>query len=205
MSWLEYHSKTAHRAPRRTLCRALDLFEAEPAPSAASTTHSSALELGCGGGRDTVEMLRRGWSVLAIDSEPTAIDYLLRRSDLTHRERLTTECARFEAIPLPTSRLICSSFALPLCPPPSFFQLWSRIGDALLPGGRFAGHFFGERDSWNHGHAPHQGLTFVSADQAHDLLAPYQIEMFEEEESDSTTPRGESKHWHVMHIVAQKR
>jgi hypothetical protein len=29
--------------------------------------------------------------------------------------------------------------------------------------------------------------------------------MFEEEEADSTTPRGKPKHWHIFHIVARKR
>jgi hypothetical protein len=37
------------------------------------------------------------------------------------------------------------------------------------------------------------------------LLAGWTIELFDEEEDDSTTPRGTPKHWHIWHIVAQKR
>ena len=201
MTWADYYAKTAHRPPRKTLSFALDRFDAE---NGAASNQRAAVELGCGGGRDTIEMLRRSWSVLAVDAEPAAIDYLLARPDLVHRERLTAKIAPFETVTIPTSSLICSSFALPLCPPPDFHRIWVRIHDALVPGGRFAGHFFGERDSWNDPAAGHKGLTFLSVEAARGLLAPFEIEKFEEEESDSTTPRDEAKHWHVMHIVARK-
>jgi hypothetical protein len=29
--------------------------------------------------------------------------------------------------------------------------------------------------------------------------------MFDEEEADGVTPRGNPKHWHIFHIVARKR
>lgn len=201
MTWADYYAKTAHRPPRKTLRFALDRFDAA---SDAVLNHRFAVELGCGGGRDTVEMLRRRWAVLAVDAEPAAIEYLLARPDLVHRERLKTEIAPFETVTIPRSLLICSSFALPLCPPPAFHRVWARIHDALMPGGRFAGHLFGERDSWNAPAIRHEGVTFLSVEAARRLLAPFEIEMFEEEESDSKTPRGEAKHWHVMHIVARK-
>ena len=105
---------------------------------------------------------------------------------------------------LPQSTLINSSFALPLCPPEVFHPLWHRITRALEPGGRFAGQFFGTRDSWNTGPDAKDGFTFLSAQGARDLLAPFETEMFEEEEDDSTTPRGKRKHWHVFNIVARK-
>ncbi|MGQ9869558.1 hypothetical protein [Leptodesmis sp.] len=41
-----------------------------------------AVDLGCGDGRDTVELLRRDWQVLAIDGEPQAIARLLERPDI---------------------------------------------------------------------------------------------------------------------------
>ena len=52
---------------RPTLLDALDRF-AEP---------GLAVDLGAGTGRDTAELLRRGWSVIAIDGEREAIDRLL--------------------------------------------------------------------------------------------------------------------------------
>lgn len=49
---------------------------------------NSILELGCGGGRQTLEMAKRGFSVTAIDLNPACVDWTqrrLKRSDLTGR------------------------------------------------------------------------------------------------------------------------
>ena len=72
--------------------------------------------------------------------------------------------------------------------------------EALPAGGRFSGHWYGPRDSW----AGRSGMTFVSRDEALALLDGFELEMFEEEEADGTTPRGNAKHWHIFHIVARK-
>ena len=47
-------------------------------------------------------------------------------------------------------------------------------------------------------------MTFVSREEALGLLEGFELEMFEEEEADSLTPRGTPKHWHIFHIVARK-
>ena len=41
-----------------------------------------------------------------------------------------------------------SSFAMPLCEPERFHDLWERIREALPTGGRFSGQWYGPRDSW---------------------------------------------------------
>jgi tellurite methyltransferase len=145
--WAAYYEKLRERPPRRTLITALDRF----GPAAAG---SLAVDLGCGDGRDVVEMLRRGWRVVAVDAEPEALK-----------------------------------------------QLQERIRDALPSGGRFSGQWYGPRDSW-FGRA---GMTFVSRDEAITLLAGLDIEMFEEEEADGVTPRGNAKHWHIFHVVARRQ
>ena len=73
-------------------------------------------------------------------------------------------------------------------------------GTSLRPGGRFAGQLFGERDSW----AVRAGMTFHSREQAEARLAGFEVELFDEEEDDSTTVRGEAKHWHIFHVVVRK-
>jgi len=81
-SWAGYYAASADRPPRRTLLDALTRFTPSAAPR-------FAVDLGCGDGRDTIELLRRGWSVLAIDSEPGAIERLQRRPDLPEGAHLT--------------------------------------------------------------------------------------------------------------------
>jgi tellurite methyltransferase len=188
--WREYYRRTGDRAPRATLLFALDRFERP----------GFAVDLGCGGGRDTVEMLRRGWRVLAVDAEAAALEELNARPDLEHRERLSTEQARFEDFAPPRCDLINASFALPLCAPDSFPALWRRIVDAIEPGGRFAGQLYGERDDW----AERSGITTLRRDRAEGLLEDFAVELFDEEEEDSVTPRGRPKHWHIFHVVARR-
>ena len=47
-------------------------------------------------------------------------------------------------------------------------------------------------------------MTFVGRDEALAMLDGLELEMFEEEEDDGVTPRGNAKHWHIFHIVARK-
>jgi tellurite methyltransferase len=194
--WAEYYRKTGERPPRETLLAALDRFDAEPVPVA----QRLAVDLGCGGGRDVVEMLRRGWRVLAVDAEKSSIEHLRGRADIGSDARLDTLVARFEDADWPQADLVNSSFALPLCLPERFDAVWARIVGSLKPGGRFAGQLYGPRDSW----FGRTGMTFVDRARLDALLAGLEVEMLDEEEDDSTTPRGEPKHWHIFHIVARK-
>ena len=191
--WAAYYQQLRDRPPRRTLVKALDLFGQAP-------SDALAVDLGCGDGRDIVELLRRGWRVVAVDSEPEALRQLAARK-LPGEERISLVAARFEDIPLPLGvRLVNSSFAMPLCEPEAFRTLWERIREALPPGGRFSGQWYGVRDSWR----GRPGMTFLDKDEARALLAGLDVEMFEEEEADGVTPRGNPKHWHIFHVVARK-
>ncbi len=159
-----------------------------------------AVDLGCGDGRDAIELLRRGWSVLAVDAAPAAIERLRARPDLPAGAALSCLCRRFEDAEWPAADLVNASFSLPLCPPDRFAELWSRIVASLKPGGRFAGQLYGERDGW----AGRSGMTHMDRAAAERLLDDLHVELFEEEESDAVTPRGKAKHWHIFHIVARR-
>ena len=192
--WAAYYRQLRDRPPRRTLLAALDAFGETPADAL-------AIDLGCGDGRDVVEILRRGWNVVAVDAEPQALAKLAERS-LPDSEKITPIVSRMEDVPLPLGvRLVNSSFAMPLCEPERFHELWARIAEALPAGGRFSGQWYGPRDSW----VGRPGITFLERDAALTLLEGFEVEMFDEEEADSTTPRGKPKHWHIFHIVARKR
>ena len=158
-----------------------------------------ALDLGCGAGRDSLELLRRGWRVLAVDVEPQAIERLLAQVPPEQAAALQTRCARFEAIELPPAELVNSSFALPFCPPAAFAGLWQRIEQALVPGGLFAGHFFGEHDDW-----ASPDLTLHSRAQLQALLSGWQILELEEIDRQGPTAIGRSKHWHLFSVVARR-
>jgi len=160
-----------------------------------------AVDLGCGNGRDTMEILRRGWSVLAIDAQASAIETLRKRPELGElKTTLVTRVSRFENAVWSGADLVNSSFALPLCRKTNFLNIWRRIYDSLRSGGRFSGQLYGNRDQW----AGNPTNTHFTLAEVWTLIGQYDVEKFWEEETDSVTPRGTPKHWHIYHIVARK-
>jgi SAM-dependent methyltransferase len=196
-NWEAYYQKTGARQPRETLLFALEKFEIE---NPDSEQPLKAIDLGCGNGRDTVELLRRGWQVLAVDSQQSAIDGLLSRQEVDENVLLETITSRFEKISLPESDLINASFSLPLVSPLDFPDLWDRMLTSLTPGGRISCQLYGDRDSW----VGNPGITFFAHSAIDALLYPLDTEYFHEEEEDSETPRGRKKHWHIYHIVVRR-
>jgi tellurite methyltransferase len=203
--WARYYD-AVDGAPRHTLLHALERFEASPAPA-----ERRGVDLGCGTGRDTLELLRRGWSVLAVDSEQDGVERLLRGLDCHLRARLETLVERIEDARWPMVDLVNSSYALPFCESRSFDSVWGRIVASLRPGGRFCGQLFGDRDEWaTRAGAPARkwesppGMTFHSREEAETLLLGLDVELFDEVELDGETAVGDAKHGHLFHIVARK-
>jgi SAM-dependent methyltransferase len=191
-----YYESVEGRPPRPTLLFALDRWQAEHIHARGGF----AVDLGCGAGRDTFELLRRGFRVRAIDPEPEAIAALTARTDLPNRELLEPVCARMEDAELPACDIVNASFSLPLCPPDRFPQLWSWIVTSLQPGGRFAGQFYGPEDEW-----ANPGLTIVTREELDALLVPFDVELLEEIKRVSETGKGKMKRWHLFNIAARKR
>ena len=82
-----------------------------------------------------------------------------------------------------------------------FSMVEGRIVAAIRPGGRFAGQFFGDRDTW----ASLPGRTHHSRDEVMTLLEGFEIELMNEEEKDDPPELRSPKHWHLFHVVAKKR
>ena len=101
---------------------------------------------------------------------------------------------------IPACELVNASYALPFCEPSHFDGLWKKVVTAIRPGGRLAGQFFGERDSW----ASLPGRSHHSRDEIMMLLDGLDVEMMEEEESDDALDVRNPKHWQLFHVVARK-
>ncbi len=193
--WPGYFNAVAGTGPRETLVWALERFGTEQADEP-----RLAIDLGCGEGRDTVELLRRGWRVLAIDDEPDALRRIETRPDLDGRERLETQRASMESVELPKADLVNASYALPFCRPGSFERLWAQIDNAIRPGGRFSGQLFGETDDW----AALDDRTHHTRDEVLELLRPFEIEVLVEEQKAPNPASAYPKRWHMFHVVARK-
>lgn len=189
--WPAYYHATAGREPRRLFVRALALF----APGAGR----QALDLGCGDGTETQLLLAQGWRVLAIDQEPAAIEAVQRRTPDALRAALQTQVAPFQSAILQPAHFIYAGASLPFCAPQHFAAVWQTVRGALLPGARFAGHFFGERDDWTRS----QEMNFQTRAEAEALLDGLVVEEFTETEEDGDSFAG-PKHWHFYEVIAHK-
>ena len=190
--WVEYYDEQGQREPREQLMQAIEAFEAEG-------RRGLAVDIGCGQGFDTEELLLRGWEVVAIDASEEGIRRLRRRIPENVTDRLTTVVSPMEEAHLPEADLVYASFSLPYCPPEKFPRFWGEIRSAIRPDGRFAGQLFGDRDTWA---STESHMTFFNAAAARALFDGFDVESFvEEEEDDEEMP----KHWHVFHVVARHR
>lgn len=192
--WPGYFRAMLGKPPRETLLKALEILEREP------EGERFAVDLACGEGRDSLELLRRGWRVLALDGHPMAIELLRSRVPAEQAPRLTSRVECFEDSSWPPCRLFNCSFALPFCEPASFPALWDRIRAGIVTGGLFAGQLFGDRDSW----ASLPDRTHHRRADLDTLFEGFRIEYLWEEERDDVTVEGRPKHWHVFHVVARR-
>lgn len=208
--WPAYFDAVAGNPARDTLLEALRLFD-EDGPVDGELL---GVDLGCGSGRDSVEMLRRGWRVVAIDGSEDGLARLGAHGALPPdaASRLRTVHADFIGLDLAAvapegADLVNASFSLPFCPPEHFGALWGQIGRTLDRAAargrraRFAGQFFGDRDEWKViRERVHHTRTEVER-----LLEGFDLEKFEETEKDGNDAFGNPKHYHVFHVVARRR
>jgi SAM-dependent methyltransferase len=190
--WAGYYDAQAGREPRELLREVLASFDREERVG-------SAIDLGCGDGTDTAELIARGWEVTAIDAEEDAMRRVREKIPSERTPSLRTIVSPMEDVAIPDVDLVFASFSLPFCRPAAFPGLWKRLRSSLRPGGRFAGELFGDRDSW----ASDPDMTFQDARAAKELFDGLEVESFEEEEEDGEAFDG-PKHWHVFHVIARE-
>ena len=191
-AWAGYYRWTAKRPPRDLLVQVLNHVEWERKHRRGAV----AIDLGFGAGNDTLELLRRGWRVVAIDGQESAVKFLERRVAPGQRNRLECLVARMEEVELRPADLVYASFSLPFCRPEKFPLLWSKIRNSLRPGGHFAGQLFGDRDEWK-GARP---MTFHSADEVRRLSRGTRIELLRETVEEGMSYGG-PKHWHFFDLI----
>jgi SAM-dependent methyltransferase len=176
------------------LVKALSLFETE------NIKVKKAIDLGCGTGLDTMELLSKGWQVTAVDKDKDILNKLATHIGKKYPNHLDLINSSFENVQLRVANFINASFALPFCHPKEFTKFWKLIVEALPTGGRFAGHFFGLKDSW----AGNEDISCFEKEEISSFFDRFKMEVFEETEKTGKTITGTDKNWHVFHIVAQK-
>jgi SAM-dependent methyltransferase len=194
--WPDYYAITAQRPAWSTTTLAAAAFGRHP-----EGVPRLAVDLGCGAGRDTRELLRRGWRVIATDMTPEGIETLRRLTPEADLERLQTEVCRLQDFTVPACDLVNANLILPFQPVADYAASWQRILAAIGIGGRFSGMLFGDRDQA----ANEPDMTCPSPDVIRGYLDGFEIEHWNEKEEDGETALGEPHHFHLIEVVAVRR
>lgn len=190
-SWNAFYERSEKRGPSALLRYAVDHLEGQ------HPRH--AIDLGCGAGNEAWQLIQAGWQVLAIDKEPDAIARTISKCSMTEARLLDARVADFEHLTgLPQASLVHAGLALPFCRPCRFDHLWRQIREALLPGGIFAGHFFGLRHSW----ATQARMSFHSKEDVQRLCDGFDMLLLRESESPMVLA-SESVNWHRIDVIAR--
>ena len=162
-----------------------------------------AIDIGCGHGADTLELLKKGWKVLATDADENGLRLLNESVNKSFKKNLKTEKLSFEEFgnaKFKKCDLLNASYSIPFCKPEYFDILWNKISDTIKKGGMFSGQFFGEKDEW----AGNKNMTFLKIKKVNELFRDFEVLYFEEKDEDGYTASGDFKHWHVFSVIAEK-
>ncbi|MDD6795548.1 MAG: class I SAM-dependent methyltransferase [Clostridiaceae bacterium] len=194
--WGQYHKITRGIKPKYTAVKAIELFNGRV---------GTVIDLGCGSGGDTLFFIENGWECIATDMEIEEITRVESQLKVDKQRLLSIKKARFEELTLEKAELVNASFCLGFCDKNYFKGLWNRIVDSIKHNGRFAGTFFGDKDSWKR---DNKDMTFLSKEEVTKIFNGFEFEYLIEEERDGhcIDENGElaDKHWHIFEVVARK-
>lgn len=109
-----------------------------------------AVHLGCGTSSSTVDLLKKGWKVIAVDNCNGVLEILKNLANKVNEnwikeKQLTFICEKMESFEFPKdTRLVLATNAFSYCNPKKLKEVWDKAYNALEKGGRIVGNFFSQ-------------------------------------------------------------
>ena len=143
-NWSQYYNNHLNSKTTSTLLKGLKYFNQKN-----TTLEKKCMDIGCGQGTDTIELLKQGWNVIAVDKEEEAKKIITTNHPELCKKNLKIIIKKMEDISIKETSIINASYSLPFCNPKKFSILWKKITTNLSVGGLFCGQLFGIEDSWS--------------------------------------------------------
>ena len=130
----EYYKNTKNALPHKNVQKVLEM----------DIIPGNAIDLGCGAGRDTIYLIKKGWNVLAIDKEEIKglIEEKLNENEL---KNFRFSLQNFQNVELENNSLLVSNFSIPFCGKKYFKEFWNKIEESIEKGRIFCWELFSEQ------------------------------------------------------------
>lgn len=158
----------------------------------------TALDIGCGAGRDTRYLIDRGYAVTAVDINPEISKYL---DSIPHKDKLKIVISPIEEFGFEKYDLVSAQWSLPFVDPGKFDQTIHKIKESINKDGMFVGQLFGVNDEWN---TLGKRMKFVTKNEVREIFKGMELIRIREEKREGVLPSGIKKRWHLFHVVARK-
>jgi SAM-dependent methyltransferase len=191
--WKEFIEITKNRKPWPLVLEAISYVK--------SPIGKHALDLGCGGGVDTIALSNAGFIVDAIDSEPTASNIFKNNPDISSDSvKLIIKPMEHFDFSNKNYDFVVAWNSLPFIKKEDAMELIKSVINSLNSGGVFVFSVFGEND----GFVKEGKACVFYKDELIVLLDGMTPLHFEEIERGGHTASGEIKHWHFFTGIVQK-
>jgi tellurite methyltransferase len=193
-SWEAFCEATTNRGPLEYFHSAMEYVDGSVGLG------RQAIDVGSGGGADTINLLSRGWRVFSLDAEPASRRLLEERTPPDARDRLEIATGSFHTAVLPQADLVYAQFSLPFAGD-DFDASVRNVLSSVMPGGAFVGELFGADDDWA------SDPNVATVDRAWIEQAFMGFSELDVDERDIDGPygtEGSTKRWHFFHIRARR-
>lgn len=192
VDWSALNAHAAGRPARRLVDRTI-------AAAGGDRHRGVVLDLGAGGGADSLQFARHGWTVHAYDADDTLAARLVENERMPGTVLFHhTDLADVEEFP--PARIVYSMYTLGLLGPEGLERIWPKLVAALPVGGVMAVDLFSTNDSW----AEREDIATPDLATIDRMFADFQIidRTVRDEDGRFLADR---KHWHVVTTLARKR
>ena len=161
-----------------------------------------AVDLGCGAGKDSVLLLKNGWTVFAVDINATE-DYILEKLTDEEKKRFKFIQGLYQDVDFPQCDLVIANRSMHFLTKREFKDVIEKIYGKLNPNGHFIAEFMGKKDQWA---MLGSNSAFVDLKEIKEAMEKkFDLEAVKDHEYDGVDDEGNDKHWHTITLITRAK